>query len=418
MPPGSAKSTYATVIFPPWYMAQEGAGPVIGASHNVSLANRFSSKVRDMVAQHSAELGYGLNSEAIERWETSHGLEYLAAGVGTGIAGFRASLGVIDDPVASREDADSERMREKAWNWYKDDFTNRLRPDALELIIMTRWHEEDLGGQILAHDDGIPTKVLKLPAIAGENDPLGREPGGWLWEGEYKYADRLREKRDAYAATNDMRSWSSMYQQNPTPEEGLFLEVGNIARAETPALSDLRLFGASDYATKDGSGDFTVHAIGGLDKDDVLHVVAVWRRQTTTDVWIEQFIAMNKSYPVVEWGEPKDLIQRSIEPQLEARMSKEGCYVSRVPYPVTKDKPTMARPLQARVAQRKISVPPGAFWADDLMAEMAKFPAGRHDDQVDALALLAVVAAKLGPPKDTTGGSPLAGLGDGGGGSW
>lgn len=397
MPPGSAKSTYGSNLFSPWYLAQPGAGPVLCASHSLTLAERFSRKVRNLVSEHTAILGYGLagDSHAAGRWETSTGLEYYAAGVGTGIAGFRAALGIIDDPVASREQADSEVSRNSVWSWYQDDFSNRLKPGARELIIMTRWHEDDLAGRLL-QDTTVPSEVLSLPAIAGEDDPMGRKPGEWLWEGEYGYADRLREKR----ATSDPRSWAAMYQQNPVPDEGLFLEIAQIKRAKPPPIDELRIFAASDYATKDGSGDYTVHMVGGLDRDDVLYVLDVWRRQTTTDIWIEQMLAMSRDWKPLEWGEEAGVIIRSVSPQIERSMSQQpGSYVRREQYPSVPDKPTRARPLQARVAQGKLCISPDAVWADELIGEMARFPAGKYDDQVDTLALLAKVAAKRGPPK-------------------
>jgi len=397
MPPGSAKSTYGSNLFSPWYLAREGAGSVIAASHSVSLAERFSRKVRNLVTEHAAELGYELaqDSQAAGRWETTKGQEYYAAGVGTGIAGFRASLGIIDDPVASREAADSEVSRDSVWAWYQDDFSNRLVPGARELIIMTRWHESDLAGRLL-QDTSVPHEVLSIPAIAGDDDPLGRSPGEWLWEGEYGYADRLREKR----ATSDARSWSALYQQNPVPDEGLFLDVARIKRDKAPPLDEMRVFAASDYATSDGSGDYTVHIVGGLDKDDVLHVLDCWRRQTTTDVWIEQMLAMARAWKPLEWGEEQGVIIKAVSPQIERRMAQEtGSYVSREQYPAVRAKPTRARPLQARIAQGKLSIAHGLHFADELLGELARFPASKYDDQVDALALLAVVAAKRGPPK-------------------
>ena len=417
MPPGSAKSTYGSVLFGPWFLAQATGGPVIQASHSVQLAERFSRKVRNLVAEHSAILGYDLadDSTAAGRWETTHGHEYYAAGVGTGIAGFRAQLGIIDDPVASREDADSERMRDRAWDWYNDDFSNRLKPGALELIIMTRWHEDDLAGRLISRDglDGpIPSKVLSLPAEAKESDPLGRKPGEFLWEGEYGYADRLREKK----ATSDPRSWAALYQQNPVPDEGLFLDVAKIKRVRPPKMSALRVFAASDYATKDGSGDYTVHIIGGLDADDVLHVLDCWRQQTTTDVWIDQMKAMTISWAPLEWGEENGVIIKAVSPQIEARFKEEPkAYVSRVQYPVISDKPTRARTLQGRIALGKLAISPEAYWADELIAELSKFPAAKHDDQVDALALLSIVAAKRGPPKKTVADEPIE---EAGGGFW
>jgi len=404
MPPGSAKSTYGSVLYGPWYLAQANGGPVIQASHSVQLAERFSRKVRNLVSEHSAMLGYDLagDSTAAGRWETTHGHEYYAAGVGTGIAGFRAQLGIIDDPVASREDADSERMRDRAWDWYNDDFSNRLKPGALELIIMTRWHEDDLAGRLIERDglDGpIPSHILKLPAIALDDDPLGRAPGDYLWEGEYGYAGRLREKK----ATSDPRSWAALYQQNPVPDEGAFLETSKIKRIKPPPVDELRIIAASDYATKDGSGDYTVHIVGGLDEEDTLHVLDVWRKQTTTDIWIEQLAAMVASWKPLEWGEEAGVIIRAVEPQIEARMKRDAeswCY--RRQYPSAKDKPTRARPLQARMSQGKLAISPDAHWADELIAELARFPVAAFDDQVDATALLAVVAATRGPPKKKT----------------
>jgi predicted phage terminase large subunit-like protein len=359
------------------------------------------------VNEHSVELGYTLagDSQAAGRWETNRGHEYYAAGVGTGIAGFRARLGIIDDPVASRETADSERARETTWAWYQDDFSNRLTPGALELIIMTRWHEDDLAGRLLA-DEAVAHHVLSLPAQAGQDDPLGREPGQWLWEGEYGYADRLREKKQ----TSDPRSWASMYQQTPTPDEGLFLDIGKVQRIHAPPLSELRVFAASDYATKDGSGDYTVHVVGGLDADNSLHVLDLWRKQTTTDVWIGQMKSMAQSWGPLQWGEEGGVIIRAVSPQIDATLSAEPkVYVSRVQYPSVPDKPTRARPLQARVAEGKLCISPDAYWADELIAELSRFPAGKHDDQVDALALLAVVSATLGPPKRKKPKAPIEG---------
>jgi predicted phage terminase large subunit-like protein len=402
MPPGSAKSTYATVLFPAWYLAQSGSGNVLAASHSVSVAERFSRKVRNLVNEHSHELGYTMasDSQAAGRWETSKGQEYYAAGVGTGIAGIRAKLGIIDDPIASREQADSERVRESIWQWHEDDYSNRLMPGALELFITTRWHEDDPAGRKIGRDDGVATEILSLPAIAGENDPLGRKPGEWLWEGEYGYAQRLREKKAAYDAAGDKRSWASMFQQNPVPDEGLFLDVGKIQRVKAPPTAEVRVYAASDYATKDGSGDYTVHVIGGLDADDNLHILDLWRKQTTTDVWVEQMKNMVRSWLPLEWGEENGVIIKAVSPQIDSKFAQEPkAYVSRVQYPVIHDKPTRARTLQARIASGKLCISPDAYWADELIAELSRFPASTHDDQVDAVALLAIVAATRGPPK-------------------
>jgi hypothetical protein len=140
MPPGSAKSTYTSILFPAWYLAQEKAGNVIAASHSTELAERFGRKVRALVTAHGLQLGYGLSadSQAAGRWSTSTEREYFAAGVGVGIAGFRSALNIIDDPMRNRQDADSPLVRERVWEWYNDDLDTRLVPGGSVALVMTR----------------------------------------------------------------------------------------------------------------------------------------------------------------------------------------------------------------------------------------------------------------------------------------
>jgi hypothetical protein len=108
--------------------------------------------VRNLIAEHHETLGIALasDSQAAGRWTLASGAEYFAAGVGTGIAGFRADGAIIDDPLRSREDADSETIREKIWEWYKSDLMTRLRPGGFVVLIQTRWHEDDLAGRVMA----------------------------------------------------------------------------------------------------------------------------------------------------------------------------------------------------------------------------------------------------------------------------
>ncbi len=131
MPPGSAKSTYVNNLFPAWYVARNPERNVLTASHSSELAERWGRKTRNLIASHGGDLGVTLSedSAAAYRWATTEGGEYLAVGVGVGIAGFRADLGIIDDPFGSREDAESRRIRDRVWDWYSDDFSTRLKRD-------------------------------------------------------------------------------------------------------------------------------------------------------------------------------------------------------------------------------------------------------------------------------------------------
>lgn len=413
MPPRHGKSELASRRFPAYVLGKLRELSIISASYNLAKAQEFGGEVLDIVR--SAEYqtlfpGVTLKEDTRAKgfWRTNSGGYYIAAGVDSAITG-RGTVGpiaLIDDPFKDRAEADSEIVRESVKRWYSSTILSRF-PRAI-IAVQTRWNEDDLSGWLLSMEEhgGDKWDVLKLPAID--------EEGHALWPEFYPLSvlERIR-------SSSMPRDWNALYQQNPLPEEGLFLEVAKVKREKPPPVSDLRVFAASDYATSDGSGDYSVHIIGGLDKDDTLHILDLWRRQTTTDVWIEQMAAMVKSWKPLRWGEEGGVIIKAVGPQIERRMASEsGCYVARQQYPAIKDKPTRARPLQARIAQSKLAISPDAYWADDLLSEMARFPAAKHDDQVDALALLTIVAAELGPPEEKKDLSSLYGDSSGGGGSF
>jgi len=147
MPPGSAKSTYVSTLFPPWYLARHPDHAVVAASHTAELAERFGRRVRNIVNEHSATLGLELAADiqAAGQWETTQGGEYFAVGVLGAVTGRRADVVIIDDPVKSRLEADSETVRDRVWEWWKADLLTRLKPGAKIVQVMTRWHEDDVG---------------------------------------------------------------------------------------------------------------------------------------------------------------------------------------------------------------------------------------------------------------------------------
>src|SRR5215831_4776274 len=178
MPPGSAKSTYGSILFPAWYLARHSNHAILAASHTVELAEKWGRRVRNSIEEHGPTLGLAIAADnaAAGRWALTSGAEYYAAGVGVGIAGFRADLAIIDDPVRSREDADSSLVREKTWDWFKSDLSTRMKPGGRIVLIQTRWHEDDLAGRLLQdmQKGGDRWDVLSLPAIATDGDALGR----------------------------------------------------------------------------------------------------------------------------------------------------------------------------------------------------------------------------------------------------
>lgn len=393
MPPGSAKSTYSSTLFPPWFLAQDPSLSIIAASHTAELAEHFGRRVRNLVAEHTASLGYGLaaDSHAAGRWETSKGGVYFAAGVRGPITGRRADLALIDDPVKSREEADSEAIRKKTWDWYKADLYTRLKPGARVVLIQTRWHEEDLGGQLLTDMErgGDQWRVVRLPALAEAGDPLGRALGEPLWPA-WQDGQALSRIRSAIGH----RDWSALYQQTPSPDEGNFFKREWLQYYdEVPR--DLRFYGASDYAVTDGRGDYTVHGVIGLDAQDNVYLVDWWRGQTRTDQWIETLLDMMLRWAPVAWGEEAGQIIKSIGPFIDKRQRERQVYGFRVQYTSAVDKPTRARAIQARWSMGKVFLPRRAPWLSDIIAELMAFPAGKNDDQVDVMSLFGRMLADM-----------------------
>ena len=413
MPPGSAKSTYTSVIFPPWLMQFWQGTSILAASHTTELAEKWGRRVRNAVNDDSLVLGINVSADnqAAGRWALTTGAEYYAAGVGTGIAGFRAGLGMIDDPVRSRQDADSELIRDRIWEWYINDFRTRLVPGAPEILIQTRWHEDDLAGRALQHNDW---KVVCLPAEAEPDDPLGREVGEFLWaDGDYGYAEQLAELKK----TTPARTWSALYQQRPAPEEGDYFKSEWLKPyTKAPPLDTLRVYGGSDYAVTADGGDFTVHAVVGLDPEGRMYLLDLWRKQASSDMWIESFCDMVLQWKPMAWAEEQGQIKSGVGPFLDRRMRERRAYTVREQFPTRGDKAIRAQSIRSSMAMNGLYVPMNAPWYADLRSELLSFPAGKHDDQVDALGLVGQLLDRMWngqvpqpkkPPAPNTGYAPV-----------
>ncbi len=236
-PPGSAKSTYCSALFPAWYLGRHPKDCVIQGSQTDELAQRFGRRARNTfsseIHQEVFHVGVSVDSRAAGAWETTEGGEYYATGVQP-FAGRRADVLVLDDLIRGKEDADSKTVRDKIWNWYVGDAWPRLKPKGKQLFITTRWHEDDPAGRILPASfvgktgwvkgkDGEWWYVLTLKAVIeteedAENDPLAREVADILWPEWFTEEMFLiaREKQG-------LRDWYGKYQQVPRPDGGAIL---------------------------------------------------------------------------------------------------------------------------------------------------------------------------------------------------
>jgi len=399
MPPGSAKSTYTTVCFPPFEMGRKPRFNIICTSYGSTLARKFGRKSRSVSKSSEFHELFGCilsnESSAADEWSLTNHSEYMSGGILSGITGNRADGLIIDDPVKGRAEADSETLRDKIWEAYKDDLFTRLKPNAWQIIIQTRWHEDDLAGRLLPEGydgrsgmvtctDGHEWMVLNLPMIAEhDTDPLSRSPGELLWPEWFKQddIDKLRSDKTR------QRTWSALYQQRPTPDEGDYFKREWFNWYDTPP-KHLRTYGASDYAVTAHGGDYTVHGVAGVDPNDDIYILDIWREQAESITWVEAFIDLVQQHRPLIWAEEQGQIIKSMDPIIRKRMRERKAYCRREQFASIADKPTRSRSFQARAAMGKVYLPAHAPWTEDLMAELLSFPAGKHDDQVDVLGLI------------------------------
>ncbi len=391
-PPGSAKSTYVSLLFPAWYLANNPGHNFLAATHSVEFAERWGRKVRNDISTNAVILGVQPDpqNQAAARWALTAGGEYYGVGAGVGISGFRADIGLIDDPFGSREDAWSETVRSKRWDWYIDDFSARLKPGARRVIMHTRWHEEDIAGRVLVQIERglLKARVLCIPAIAvDEHDPLGRKPGEYLWDepGGYNYGSYLRQRQKE----STPMMWSALYQQSPSPEEGDYFKAEWFKPVhKLPDAKTLRVYGASDYAVTADGGDFTVHLVVGVDPEDRIYILDLWRKQSASDQWVSAFCEMVLANKPMGWAEEQGQIRAGVGPFLDKEQRRRQAWVAREQFPTRGDKAVRAQSIRGRAALAGVYYQADAPWWPDLRSELLSFPAGKHDDQVDALGLV------------------------------
>ena len=381
LPPGHGKSVYASVLFPAWWFSQNPATSVITACHTADLANHFARQVRELVREHVPTLGYQLSRDdrAAARWSTTDRSNYYACGIRGPITGRRADLIIIDDPIKSHTEADSQSARDSLWNWYRSDLTTRLKPGGRIILIMTRWHEDDLGGRLLESD---PTwTVLKLPALAEENDPLGRNPGEALWP-EWEDNAALNRKRCVVGA----RVWQALFQQNPAPDCNALFNTSRIFVLEqAPRLiREIRAWDlAATLPTEGRDPDWTVGLKLGVTHEGHYVITDVIRiRAGPTEVANLIVATANHDGAETVVSLPQDPGQAGKQQiaWLTQRLAGHRVRAS----PETGSKLLRATPSAAAIDAGALSLLRGA-WNRYFLDELRDFPQGRKDDQVDAL---------------------------------
>jgi predicted phage terminase large subunit-like protein len=394
MPPGSGKSSYASRIFPAWWLHRFPMSAIIAASHTADLAKHHGRHLRNMIAEHKRTLGYGLakDNHAAWRFDTTERGEYFATGLDGPITGRRADLVVIDDPVKNRAEAESKLHRDHAWDWYRSDLVSRLKPRGRIALIMTRWHEDDLGGRLL--DSGDNWQTLSLPALAGENDPLGRSPGEPLWP-ENEDLAALERKRNTVSA----HDWQAQYQQDPRPNVGALFKTMQITILEAAPTGLTMARGwdlAATSAAEGGNPDWTVGVKLGREaagRSIVLDVVRL--RGGPHEVTQAILNTARQDGRAVSVGLPQDPGQAG--KQQVAFLTAQLAGHSITSSPETGSKLVRANPIASQVNVGNLAVV-RAGWNQTFLEELRDFPSGRKDDQVDALARAFALVTTPRPP--------------------
>lgn len=433
-PPRLGKSLLASIMFPAWAMGQDPKTTIISTSYNLDLPLMFSRKVRGLVRDDEVyralfpETVLSTDSQSAETWETTEGGVFVAAGIGGGLTGKGCNLLIIDDNIKNSDEADNMGLHDKQYEWYMSTAYTRLAPGGGVIVIATRWNYSDLSGRLqnlhLTDPDADKFEVVSYPAIADtyeyrhritrhmnyltdpSSDPdleLMREPG------EVLHPERFTDKMvNKIKANLSKRIWSALYQQKPTPDEGIFFRKEYIRYlADVPYLASANLYTTWDFAiSTKASADYTASSTVVQDSSGMLIVADITRFKRDTYGIVEAIIDEAKrcmdTYPAYNYmvGVEDGQIFKTLAPVLSRRMNERKVYFSYEALPPLTDKLVRARPLQSLMQQGKVYFVNTIPVLPDTTSELLQFPASRNDDMVDSLSWAARMALKYEPPNN------------------
>ena len=374
MPPRHGKSNLASEIFPAWYLGRKPNHQVMFTTYGQDLADGFGRKVRNAVAseQHKRSFPDSVlaeDSASAKRFNTTAGGVYYAVGAGGAVTGRGADLLLIDDPLKNREEADSRLMRDKLWDWYASTAYTRLMPGGAVVVSQTRWLEDDLSGRLLRGDEA--WDVVNLPAIAEENDQLGRRPGEALWPEQYD-VDALLNIR----STIGEREFAALYQQRPAPLEGALFRRDWIQHGNSPKGCRIAMGVDLAISSKD-TADYTAIVVMARDEFGKLYVLDAVRER------VDFPNALRLIRNVADKWNPRAILIEQVA--FQAVVVQELLRQTTLPIKGVipdKDKITRAQPLALRYEQNLVWHEMLPSWFED---ELLAFPNAQHDDAVDAL---------------------------------
>lgn len=388
MPPRHGKSEVVSKKYPAWHLGKHPNDEIILASYSIDLSRSFSRIARETLQGASNVFNVRLdpNHSTAESWGIAGkrgGL--VAAGVGGSITGKGARIAIIDDPIKNAEEANSEVIRQKVWEWYQSTLYTRLTPDGRIVIVMTRWHEDDLVGRLLEKEQqeiaegthtGDKWQVINLPAIAEADDILGRTEGEALWADYGFNLERLEQIR------KDVGSYvfNALYQQRPSATEGSMFKRQWWKYYDTAPSTFDEMMQSWDMSFKGSDGsDFVVGQVWGRVGANKYLVDQVRGRMDITDT-ITHIQRLTLKYPLARLKLIEDKANGPAVISL-LRNSIAGL----VPVNPDGGKVARASAILPDLEAGNIYLPKNVGWIDEFLHEASAFPRGAHDDQVDAM---------------------------------
>lgn len=445
MPPRHGKSELISRFTPAWYLGTFPDRKVILAAYSDTFAASWGRAARDVLEDVGQQVfGVKVNQEAKggAQWELMPPREkrilrvgmMTTAGVGGGITGKGANLMVIDDPVKNSEDAQSQVIRDKQWDWWLSTARTRLQPGAGVILVMTRWHEDDLAGRFLASQDE-HWEIMNFPAICelpeGEDadtwtDELDRKPGDALWPEMYPADHPITipceeaecNKPECLVRTKNVQGnywFGAMYQQRPAPAEGNLFKKDNWRYYSIDHAQNILTLhkDSGDHIFDPGYGVTfqTIDCAGSSKEASDFTVVSTWCITVEKDlIWLDMQAARFDSLDVAGFVRRQFNMHRPALMGVERvgfgltviqELVREGLPVIRLE-PNT-DKVSRALPAVARTEEHRIFIPKSAEWKDRALAQLHGFPNAANDDIVDTVSYAALMLPNLAPRREFNG---------------
>lgn len=392
-PPRHGKSQQVSIDFPAWYLGNNPSHEIITSSYSADLAQDFGGKTREKVSslQYQTifpEVKLKEDEKARGRWRTEQGGSYTAVGVGGPITGRGANIAVVDDPIKNREEADSEVMRKKIWEWFTSTLFTRLEPHGVVIVMHTRWHMLDLVGMIMESPElSKRVKHIHLPAISDSNDAY-RTINQPLWENRFN-REALLEIKNAIGPYD----WASLYQGSPILTENQEFKPEWIKAREEIDLYGLnckRVLTVDSAMSKKTQADFTGFCDNSIDSQNFWNLRA-WRMKLAPEELVDALFSLHATNKYDLIGLEETTFTMGLKPYLDAEQRVRGIFLPIVPVKHNQvNKEVRIRGLIPRYASGSVFHIKGR--CEDLEEEQRQFPVGIHDDVLDAEAYQLQVA--------------------------